>query len=421
MTDTPQLAQALLPNTGSDDLLPTDALITDALDFVRSHLNMEVAYLSEFIGDDLVFRAVSAPGFEELCHVGGTMSLDQVYCRHILAGRLPELIPDTGAEPICQGLPLTQDIPIRSHVSVPIRRSDGSPYGMFCCLSRSVRSDLTPRDLNVMRAFSNVAADHLNDRISAQVTRAQIRQEVQDIIQDTAFDLAFQPIVDIKSGQPKGFEALCRFRSSPYRPPNLWFDDARQVDLQVDLELAVIENALTALAVLPQDIYLSVNASPDTVASGRLAPLLQPHPCERILLEVTEHSQILDYDELHSELLRLRFFGVRLAIDDAGAGYSGLQHIVRLQPDVIKLDMSLTRDICGDPVRRSLAGALVRFGAEIDAVIVAEGVETETELETLDRLGVQLAQGYFLGKPASLDTAVTWFDPGSTSDIPMSG
>src|SRR6056297_1012095 len=165
MTDTPPLAQTLLPKTGSEDLLTTDALITDALDFVRSHLNMEVAYLSEFIGDDLVFRAVSAPGFEELCHVGGTMSLDQVYCRHILAGRLPELIPDTGAEPICQGLPLTQDIPIRSHVSVPIRRSDGSPYGMFCCLSRSVRSDLTPRDLNVMRAFSNVAADHLNDRI----------------------------------------------------------------------------------------------------------------------------------------------------------------------------------------------------------------------------------------------------------------
>ncbi|SLN45700.1 Putative cyclic-di-GMP phosphodiesterase AdrB [Roseovarius gaetbuli] len=373
MQTDPQISQ-LIPQVTGVAGQSGDVMINTALEFVRTHLNMEVAYLSEFIGDDLVFRAVSAPGFEDMCHVGGSIPLDQVYCRHILAGRLPELIPDTGAEDICQSLALTHAIPIKSHVSVPIRRRDGSPCGMFCCLSRSTRSDLT------------------------------------EIMTGAKFEMVYQPIMDANDRRPKGFEALCRFRSDPYRPPNLWFDDAERVGMQADLEIAMIEVALKALKVLPSDIYLSVNASPATVASGRLPAVFAPYPCERILLEVTEHSKIDNYDALLSELAYLRFSGVRLAIDDAGAGYSGLQHIIQLHPDVIKLDMSLTRDIDKDLVRRSLAAALMRFSSEIDAQIVAEGIETEEELAVLTDLGVPLAQGYLLARPGDLAAAMKWFD-----------
>ncbi|MFD0858346.1 sensor domain-containing phosphodiesterase [Roseovarius aquimarinus] len=409
----PDDAIGLLPAAAGLGARSGDALIDAALDFVRSHLAMEVAYLSEFVGDDLVFRAVSAPGLEHMAHVGATMPLDQVYCRHILAGRLPELIPDTEEEPLCRSIPITRTIPIKSHVSVPIRRSDGSVYGMFCCLARTAKPDLTPRDLEVMRAFASLSADQVNEKIAARVAHAETHDLITGVIAARDFDIVYQPIMDAAERRPKGFEALCRFRPSPYRTPNLWFEDAARVSLQADLEICVIEAALAALHHLPPHVYVSVNASPATVASGRLAPVFAPWPAERIVLEVTEHAMVEDYGDLMAQLRNLRFRGIRLAIDDAGAGYSGLQHIVRLAPDIIKLDMSLTSRIDEDVVRRSLGAALVGFAGQIGAAIVAEGIETEGELACLQALDVTLAQGYYLGRPDDLVAAIAWFAPGA--------
>ncbi len=411
----PRRPSALLPVPTGLNGAGGDALIESALEFVRTHLGMEVAYLSEFVGADLVFRAVSAPGLEQMAHVGKTISLDQAYCHHILDGRLPELIPDTLAEPICQGIALTHSIPVRSHVSVPIRRQDGSAYGMFCCLSRTARHDLTERDVAVMRAFADLSAEQVNGKIAARVAHDSAYDTIKGILEQRDFDIVYQPIMDAAARRPKGFEALCRFRTQPYRAPNLWFDDAATVGLQTDLEICVIQKALEALNVLPTSIYVSVNASPATVISGRLGDIVAQWPAERIVLEITEHAMVADYDELLAELDVLRFRGVRLAIDDAGAGYSGLQHIVRLRPEIIKLDISLTSQIDEDIVRRSLASALVRFAIETDADIIAEGIETENELCTLYDLGVPLAQGYFLGRPEDLHSACAWFDAASSA------
>ena len=397
--------------------MSADDTINTALEFVRSHLDMEVAYLSEFIDDDLVFRAVSAPGLEEMVSVGDSMPLDAVYCRHILAGRLPELIPDTCQIELCQSIPLTHAIPIKAHASIPILRKDGSPYGMFCCLSRKARADLTPRDLEVMRAFAAISSEQVNARLTSETEMTGKRRLIEGALHDKLFDVVYQPIMDAQSRHPKGFEALCRFRSDPYRPPNLWFDDARDVGLQAELEICVITSALSALSALPDEVYVSVNASPDTVATGALTDVFLPLPGERIVLEVTEHSQVSDYDALLKQLDQLRYMGVRLAIDDAGAGYSGLQHIVKLRPDIIKLDISLTENIDADVVRRSLSAALVTFAREIDAAIVAEGIETGAELEALTALGVPLAQGYFLGRPADLAAAQAWFAPPSAQAL----
>ncbi len=409
MTDDRQRGADLLSKTAVG-AMSTDDTITAALSFVRQHLNMEVAYLSEFVGDDLVFRAVSAPGFEDMVAVGGAMPLDQVYCRHILAGRLPELIPDTADEPVCQDIPLTHAIPIKSHVSIPIRRRDGSPFGMFCCLSRSAQRDLNPRDLEVMRAFADLSADRVNEKLATQSERQAILAEIERVRAGGLFDIVYQPIMSLEGTRPKGFEALCRFRTDPYRPPNLWFDDAGKVGMQAELEICVIERALEALNDLPDDVYVSVNASPETVASGTLLDIFAPWPCERIVLEVTEHSQVSDYDALLHQIDLLRLAGVRLAIDDAGAGYSGLKHIVQMRPDIIKLDISLTAQIDTDIVRRALASALVSFASETGALIVAEGIETDGELATLNDLGVPLAQGYYLGRPDDLDSARAFFD-----------
>lgn len=404
MTDNAVAVAPLLDASSSDDI------IQSSLEFVRQHLGMDVAYLSEFVNDDLVFRAVDAPGFEDAVAVGKSMPLDQVYCRHILAGRLPEMIPDTSLEPLAVSIPLTHAVPIKSHISVPIRRRDGSTYGMFCCMSRSTATALNPRDLDVMRAFANLSAEQINETITSRSEFDALQKVINQALTQKSFKIVFQPIMDITQSTPVGFEALCRFESAPYRAPNLWFDDADTVGLQADLELCVIEVALAHLVHLPEDVYLSVNASPATVATGRLAALFKPYAPQRIVLEVTEHAEITNIEMLLDQLMILRATGIRLAVDDAGAGYSGLQQILRLQPDIIKLDISLTTGLDTDVVRRSLASALVGFANQTDAKIVAEGIETEGELQALSELGVPLGQGFLLGKPADLETALAMFE-----------
>ncbi|MEM6408969.1 MAG: EAL domain-containing protein [Pseudomonadota bacterium] len=384
-------------------------VIRSALNFVRTHLDMELAYLSEFVDDTFVFRAVDAPGFEHMAAPGMSMPLDQVYCKHILNGDLPEIIPDTHEFPLAMEIPITAAVGIRSHVSVPILRRDGEPYGMFCCLSRMAKADLNPRDLEVMRAFANLSADQVNANLSERTALERLRADLEKVISERHFSTLFQPIMNIKTRQPVGFEALTRFKSEPYRPPNLWFEDAARVDMQVDLELAAIEAALEKLPGLPDPIYISVNASPSTVASGRVFDVLNTVPLDRIVLEVTEHAEISDPVSVLNELSKMRSLGLRLAVDDAGAGYSGLQQIVQLKPDIIKLDISLTTGIERDVVRRFLAQALVGFAEQTDAKIVAEGIETEAELSVLRGLGVPLGQGYLLGRPAEFDAALAWF------------
>ncbi|MEM7471883.1 MAG: EAL domain-containing protein [Pseudomonadota bacterium] len=405
-------AAAIFSNVAAEQV-PGGDVIQSALRFVRNHLDMEAAYLSEFIGDDLVFRAVDAPGFEDLASPGKSLPLNQVYCEHILAGRLPEIIKDTQDIALAKTIPITDAVGIRSHVSVPIKRRDGSTYGMFCVLSRSPKADLNTRDLEVMRAFADISADQVNEKISVKTELEQLRSDLERVIEEQLYSILLQPIMNVTTRHPVGFEALTRFKSEPYRSPNLWFDDANRVNMQVELELAVIVTALKMLPHLPEPAYISVNASPVTVASGKLFDVLNTAPLDRVVLEVTEHAEITDPVAMLSEISNLRAHGLRLAVDDAGAGYSGLQQIVQLNPDIIKLDISLTSGIEKDIVRRFLAEALVGFAEQTEAKIVAEGIETEAELAALRALRVPLGQGYLLGRPADLITAQSWF-PGAS-------
>ena len=311
-------AAALVPRMGDGG----GDIIANSLSFVRSHLGMEIAYLSEFVGDDLVFRAVDAPGFEEMIDVGDTLPLSEVYCQHILAGRLPELMPDTDHVPFAQGIAMTQNLPVRSHVSIPIRRTNGEVYGMFCCLSRKPRPSLNSRDLEVMRAFASLSADQVNNRLTSELAIQLKRDAIQAVLNTKAFEIALQPIFRLQDQGIAGYEALCRFAPKPYRPPNLWFDDAADVGLQVDLELFVIESALGILAELPEPCYLAVNTSPATLASGRISPLVEAVGGKRVLVEITEHAAIEDLDVLLMEIDRLRELGARIAVDDAGFYFS---------------------------------------------------------------------------------------------------
>ncbi len=395
MTIVTPTAAALVPRIVAEG----DDVVMNSLSFVRDHLAMDIAYVSEFVGDEMVFRAVSAPGYEDSVKVGGTLPLKEGYCHHVVAGRLPELIPDTANEPLALSMAVTHNMPIRSFVSVPIRRTDGTVYGMFCSLGKASRPSLNSRDLEVVRAFASLAADQVNAQLGFD-TAAQLKKSaIEDILQSRSFEIALQPILRLQDQGTAGYEALCRFSPEPYRPPNLWFDDAAEVGLQIALEIYVIEVALAILPDLPASCYLAVNTSPATLATGKLSKIIAAAGGDRVVVEITEHAAVEDLDVLLMEIDRLRDLGARIAIDDAGAGYSGLQQIIRLRPDVIKLDMSLTQDIDKDLARRALASAMVQFAQDTNARVVAEGIETEAEMQTLKDIGVELGQGYHLGRP----------------------
>jgi EAL domain-containing protein (putative c-di-GMP-specific phosphodiesterase class I) len=389
----------LLTKLGAPTPSSAATLAHRSLEAVRRHLGMDVAYLSEFVGEDTVFREVDAPGLEALIKVGDSLPLEQVYCRHILAGRLPELIPDTSADPFATALPITAQVPIGAHVSIPIRRADGEVYGMFCCLSATPRPTLNERDLHIVRAFAGMVAEEMHREHAVQEALDRKTALVRQALEPGAFSIHLQPICALVGGQPLGFEALSRFVLEPPRKPDAWFADAADCGLGIELECAAIEAALLVYERLPACFTLSVNASPETVSSGALARLLENRVIDRLTLEVTEHAAVNSYEALNSELAPLRARGLKLAIDDAGAGFAGLQHILQLQPDIIKLDMTLIQTIDVDPARRALAGAMQMFARQTGAVLIAEGVESQAELSTLAQLSFMRAQGYLLGKP----------------------
>ncbi len=241
-------------------------------------------------------------------------------------------------------------------------------------------------------------------RLAAATHRAQL-QRINQVLETDALHLAFQPVIDLVTGHTVGFEALARFSTEPRRPPNEWFAEAHAVGLGVTLEISAVKAAVAALDDLPPDAYLATNVSPETVLSTKLEDLFSESACQRVVLELTEHERVTSYGSLDAILTRSRSRGIRTAVDDAGAGYASLQHILRLRPEIIKLDISLIREVHRDPARRALTSALVTFGREVDATIVAEGVETHDELTALRHLGVRWGQGYYLGRPAPLPNA----------------
>ena len=235
--------------------------------------------------------------------------------------------------------------------------------------------------------------------------RAALRKRIREVIDREAFDIAFQPVRSLDNSVVVGFEALARFTDERPRTPDRWFSDAQEAELSFDLEIAVARKAMQSLPLLPRGAYLAINVSPETAASSEIERLCTRHAGDRIVLEITEHSSVDDYVVLAERARALREMGVHLAIDDAGAGFASLRHVLRLEPDLIKLDKSITHNIDKRLRHQSLAAALLTFARGTSASIVAEGIETEAELATLKALGVPYGQGYYLGRPGKLPQA----------------
>jgi EAL domain-containing protein (putative c-di-GMP-specific phosphodiesterase class I)/DNA-binding NarL/FixJ family response regulator len=232
---------------------------------------------------------------------------------------------------------------------------------------------------------------------SKELRRAQV-ERIRAALDAGILSVVFQPIVELENGAVIGYEALARFETMPSRPPNLWFAEAGTVGLQVELELAALRAALDGLSEIRGDLFLSVNLSPDALLSSSVLEALHANPTQTVV-EITEHAQIEDYEVLNHSLLELRAAGLRLAIDDAGAGYSSFRHIIEIAADIIKIDGSLTRRIETERGRRAFASALISFAREMNQLVVAEGIENEAAVTALTALGVRYGQGFHLGLP----------------------
>jgi EAL domain-containing protein (putative c-di-GMP-specific phosphodiesterase class I) len=374
----------------------------EALRAIRTHLGMDVAFISEFTDGQRVFRQLDAASQCCPVSVGDAQPLEESYCQRVVDGRLPELIHDASKIPAAMELPVTAALPVGAHLSVPIRLQDGRVYGTFCCFSYAPDHSLNDRDIAMMRVFADLTAAQIERELESDHIKLEAADRLQAVIAGEGLAMAFQPVIDVGNGKPIGFEALARFSGTPPRGPDAWFAEAAGVGLGVELEVTAVRLAVADLPRLPPHAYLAINVSPLTVVSGQLDTLLAEVPAQRIVLEVTEHAAIETYEQLQAALKVLRGRGMRLAVDDVGAGYASFRHILRLRPDIIKLDMALTRDIDRDPARRALASALITFAGSTGSTIVAEGVETAGELHALRRLGVTTAQGYYLGRPTPL-------------------
>jgi EAL domain-containing protein (putative c-di-GMP-specific phosphodiesterase class I)/CheY-like chemotaxis protein len=256
-------------------------------------------------------------------------------------------------------------------------------------------------------SLSSEAASHIVDELARKLRdegaeAEQLRNvsaRVERSLDRGGFAIALQPIVALPSGEITGYEALARFAVEPEQTPDRWFADAESVGMRPELELAAIELALEELPYLAPETFLSVNVSPSTLLDPGLDKLLPESIRPRMVLELTEHAPITSYEDLAVALAPLRADGVRLAVDDAGAGFASLRHILKLAPDLIKIDQSLTKGIEHDPRVRALASAIITFARETGVGVVAEGIETTSQLVALRALGATSAQGYLFGRP----------------------
>jgi PAS domain S-box-containing protein len=266
------------------------------------------------------------------------------------------------------------------------------------------KADLLVERLPALVTFGSILGTLIRPGLGARRLEAADRTAMLAVIDAAAFTPYFQPIVDLWDGSVVGHEALTRFTDG--RPPNIVFGVAARAGLGIELETACLQASLAASTHLPPAGYLSLNASPELVVSGRLAEIL--HGVVRpVVLEITEHVEIDDYASLRRELNALGS-SVRLAVDDAGAGYASFRHILELAPDFVKIDLDLVRGVDAEPARQALIAGMTYFAVKRKLRLIAEGIETRKELDALQALAVPYGQGYLLGRPQDGLATQSW-------------
>lgn len=239
------------------------------------------------------------------------------------------------------------------------------------------------------------------------------RETVRDILLNRRVNILFQPIVKLDGTSVCGYEALARGpRESAVHTPRELFDLARSANLLGELWMSCLDLTIARASQCPDERSLFINVTPsllhdDYVEDCILRAEDAGVPPERFVLELSEQTAVQNYELLHRKLEGPRERGVRVAIDDLGTGYSNLNQIMRLDPEYLKVDMSLVRGVDEDGAKQALIGSLLQVGDSLGCNVIAEGIETVHERDTLGELGVELAQGFLYAIPTE-----TFWQPG---------
>ena len=287
---------------------------------------------------------------------------------------------------------------VHDTVYVPIVH-EKRPIGLIVVASDRARADGRSELVSRLAALievADLAANRLGPGLERLDARSAVALRLDRILAEDSFHPVFQPILDLDTGQVVGFEALTRFDEGA-SPADI-FNEAGQLGRLRELELATVRAALLGARALPDDRWLSINVSPSLLADPATIRSLLDGIDRRIVLELSEHEEVEDYAVLKSAIDGLGSL-VTLAVDDAGAGFSSLRHILETSPSWVKLDVGVVRGLDADPARRAMVAGLVHFALGARIHLVAEGIETDAELRALKILGVELGQGFLLGRP----------------------
>ena len=396
------MASALAPSCSAEVPPSVRALLNTA----RAVLGMELTFLAALEDGRQTFTAVDAVTDSAVVPIpeGTVVPVSDGYCDLMLTGQIPTSVPDVAAHPLLAAMPVTAAHQVAAYCGVPVRLPDGTLHGTLCGLDGEAGRAPTVGQLEALRTIAGLVGVRIAEERAAAVERSRRAQALLSTVDGRGLSTVLQPIVGLRSGTVVGFEALSRFGA---RPPAEVFAEARTLDVGVPLELAAARAALDLLPRLPVGTYLAVNLSPQAAVDPSVLALIttvvDAGAGPRLVLELTEHEQVADYDVLIAALADARAGGVRLAVDDTGSGFASLQHVTRLRPDILKLDMAFVRGVHRDPARRAVARDLLAVARDLGAVLVAEGVEEAAELGEQLRLGALVGQGFHLGRPGPPD------------------
>jgi EAL domain-containing protein (putative c-di-GMP-specific phosphodiesterase class I) len=365
--------------------------VADLLHTARQSLGLSLAFLTRLDGTVQHLEVVDS-SIPLVFRDGLTQRQDTSFCQAIMDGRLPAVMPNVKDFPEAMKLPAARMPRIRSFVSVPVVLGDGTVYGTFCAAGFQADKQLSKRDKALMDVLAHAASVIIEPSVRQSARNAEIESRIGPMIDNGGPVVLLQPIVDLATRQRVGAEALSRFPREWDLAPDVCFADAHLIGEGDRLELLALHRAADHLGHVTG--YVAMNVSPATLLTTECTDFLDRLPLDRIVLELSEHDQVADYDALKATLAPLRARGMRLAIDDVGAGFSSLRHIVVTAPDVIKLDRSIVTGIAGDPVLGVVAHSLADLAGATGARVVAEGVETAADADALAALGVHLGQGW---------------------------
>jgi diguanylate cyclase (GGDEF)-like protein/PAS domain S-box-containing protein len=373
-------------------------LVRTLLGLLRTRLGLDTAWLSSF-RDGMQTMAVLEGDAEAVnLSAGDRTSLSDSYCVRVIDGRLPAIIPDTAANQTTAALPITGLWNLGAYVGVPVLSPSGATIGMVCAVSRDARPNLADIDLRVVKQVAELIGTLIESPDKGPDTTAAQRAIVRKVVYQRDFEVVFQPIHDVTSGKVMGVEALARFPHAPFRP-DAFLAQAALLGLGIELETAILARVMSMVPRLPEEVFVAVNISPGAALVAPWTQMLAGVDPTRIVLELTEHAAVLDYGELEEALEPCRSRGVRIAVDDVGAGFSSFSHVLELSPEFVKVDQSITRNIDVDDARRRLAHAIAELAGQMGATVIAEGVENQGELDTVAAVGISAVQGFYLSRP----------------------